>query len=175
MRKIAVIIMIVASLLGLLSSCSPQFYINKYCPKVKDSIRVERITKDSLVYRDSIIKEPGEVIRITDSLPCPDAIYEKKGKKGSIRIQIKDSIITGECIIDTTEIAIDWIEHHKKEFVSYYRSQVHQITVKAPKTGFQRVKDWVFWLLIAYVVFRIVRWILKLTGKWPFPIVKRSG
>jgi hypothetical protein len=171
MRYILLILSIV-----LLGSCSQQYYINKYCPKVKDSIRVERVVEDSLVYRDSIIKEPGEVITVTEKVPCPDMKVEKKGKKGSIKIEIKDSIMTGECIIDTTEIAFNWIEHHKKEFVSYFRSQVHQVTVKAPKTVFQKVKDWIFWLFIVYVIFRITRWILKRTGYWPFPLqIKRSG
>jgi hypothetical protein len=179
MKRIIPILILVASLSGLLSSCSPQYYVNKYCPKVKDSIHVERIVRDSLVYRDSIIKEPGEIITIVDSVPCPDMKYEKKGKKGSIKVEIKDSVMTAECIIDTTEIAVDWIEHHKKEVSSYFRSQVHQVTAKAPKSVFQKVKDWIFWLFIVYVIFRIARWILKLTGYWPFPLkikrIKRSG
>jgi hypothetical protein len=158
----------------LMTSCSQQYYVNKYCPKVKDSIRVEKITKDSLVYRDSIIKEPGEVITIHDSVPCPDMKYEKKGKKGSIKVEIKDSVMTAECIIDTTEIAFNWIEHHKKEFVSYFRSQVHQVTVKAPKTGFARFKDWWFYVTAILIVLRITLFILKKTGTFPISI-KRSG
>jgi hypothetical protein len=157
----AVWLLLVGLLVLLLASCSPSYYINKYCPKVKDSIRVETVTKDSLVYRDSIIKEPGEIITVTDSVPCPDMKYEKKGKKGSIRVEIKDSVMTAECIIDTTEIAISWIEKHKKELTSYYRSQVHQITIKAPKTGFQRFKDWWFWITAILIVLGITYRILK--------------
>ena len=176
MKRIIHILILVASVLGLLSSCSQECYVNKYCPKVKDSVSVIREVKDSLVYRDSIIKEPGEVITVHDSVPCPDMVIEKKGKKGRVRVQIKDSIMTAECIIDTTEIALTWIEHHKKELVKYYRDVTHVVTVKAPKNLFQKVKDWVFWIVVAYFVFRLIRWILKMAGKWPFPLpIKRSG
>ena len=169
MRSLLIFVLV---LIGL-SSCSKQYYIDKYCPKVKDSIRTERITNDSLVYRDSVIKEPGEIITVTEFIPCPDIKVEKKGKKGSIKIEIKDSILTGECIIDTTEIAFNWIEHHKKEFVSYFRSQVHQVTIKGPKTGFARFKDWWFYISCILIVLWITFKILKATGKLPVTI-KRS-
>lgn len=173
-NKFALLMGLIFLLALLLCSCNRQYYIDKYCPKVKDSIRVERVVEDSLVYRDTVIKEPGEIITVTDSVPCPDMKIEKKGKKGSIRIEIKDSVLTGECIIDTTEVAFNWIEHHKKELVGYFRSQVHQVTVKAPKTGFARFKDWWFWITAILIALLITIKILKLTGNFPISI-KRSG
>lgn len=159
------------ALAALLSSCSPNFYC-KRCPAiVKDSVHVEY--RDSIVKKDSIIKEPGETIRITDTIPCPDMKIEKMGKKGHFKIEIKDSVLTGECVIDTTEIAISWLEHHKKEIAKYYHSERIKVVEKAPKIGFGRFKDWWFYITCILILLAIVRWILRLTGKWPFPI--KSG
>lgn len=147
-----------------LCSCSNEFYC-KHCVTttvIKDSSHTE--VKDSLAKRDTTIFIPGEVIWIHDSMPCPDIKIEKKGKQGSFKIEIKDSVLTGECIIDTAQVSISWLEHHKKEIIQKFHNEFKAVVVKVKeeRTWWTWLRYPQSWACLSIIFIFIVRFILKL-------------
>lgn len=152
-------------LAAFLSSCSSNFYC-KHCPKraVKDSVHVE--LRDSIVPRDSIVLIPRDSFTIVfkDSVPCKDFEATKQDSKGNkATVTVHNGELHVDCKCEDAKIKLQWFEHHYKQIIANYHSEVNTITAK--KTGFQRFKDYYFWttaiLLALFITYRI----LKVTGR----------
>lgn len=162
-----IIILILFSLV-VFSSCSRNFYCKRCPPVVKDSI--VQVVKDSIVHHDSIVYTPADTVTITDTVPCQDFKKEFHGDRSYIKVVVKDSIMTAECICEAIETKLRWYEYWHKEILKSYHSELRTIYEKRLKTGFARFKDWWFYVTAIIIVFLVVRRVLKLLGKWPFPL-----
>lgn len=89
MRKLAVTLMIVASVLGLLSSCSPEFYCSK-CPTItKETTTIH----DTTIIRDTVIKIEERTLAIRDTVPCDDFELNKDSGGVKIKVLVKNKFI----------------------------------------------------------------------------------
>ena len=90
--------------------------------------KINTITKDSIVYRDSTIRIPGETITDTLRIECDEnnkpVLKDRqgntlnkrkvKGEKGNMTTTLLDSgIIANTCDIDSASVAFRWNETHR--------------------------------------------------------------
>lgn len=98
----AIIIIILLSL----TSCNPaKWCAKRFPPSVSE---IEKIEIKEIV-RDSIIYIPGDSVIIVDSILCPEKInksFSKSSSKATIKVDIKDNIITAEAVCDSLEKVI---------------------------------------------------------------------
>ena len=149
-----------------LFSCSPDFYC-KRCPiKIHDTVITT--VKDTTILRDTIIKVEADTLILIDSVPCKDFVKEVSNARTKIKIQVKDNLLTASCICKALELKAQLRDHYHSESTLHSRVEVRQ--VKAPKTGFQRFKDWFFWIVCVVVIISILRRILIYYHKLPFKL-----
>ena len=159
-----VVLCVILSLL--LSSCSPNFYC-KRCPSItKDSIFIKET--DSVVVHDTILKFKSDTAIIHDTVPCGDFIKEFHSGRASIKVKVKDSILTAECICDGIEAKLRYYEYFHKQILKSYHTEQRTAFVKK-KTGFGRFKDWWFWISSILLALGITRFILKTYTKLQIP------
>jgi hypothetical protein len=168
----------------LMTSCSVQQMNNYHCKRcpTKDSISIVKERHDSIIRELVADTVPGDTIRDTVKVPCKDFKYHKETKRQKVTIEVKDGEMTQETICK------EW------EFKYWVTTTITTLTEKTvtiyegkKKTAFGRFIQrwfgwfgyWQSWVCIGYVLFRLAKWILKLTGYWPFPLkikrIKRSG
>lgn len=101
-----------------LSGCVSEKRRAKICQTCP--VRIEKITRDSIVQKDSIITIQGEVLRDTIKIECdelnrPVISYKRplKGRLGRMEVSRPDlSTLVSTCIIDSQAVAITWQERH---------------------------------------------------------------
>lgn len=114
---------------------------------------VNTIVKDSVVYKDSLIKVyvppvvvPGDTVKLTEKVPCPETQWKGQSKSKSGRTQVAAEINNGtlnvECftdsllhVQDSLEQVITKMSRYKQEIVT-----ISSVEYKMP---------WWGWLLIA--------------------------
>ena len=102
-----------------MSGCISERKRAKICQSCQ--VTVERVTRDSIVVRDSIITIQGEVLRDTIKIECDGnnqpVISIKRPLKGRLaRMEVSRpdvNTIVSECIVDSQAVAIRWYETHK--------------------------------------------------------------
>jgi hypothetical protein len=91
----------------LLSSCSLEKRLAKYCPlcPIETTTVIERV--DSTI----TVEVPGDTVTVTDSLYCDSLgnvrmirIHELENENMSIRTRIINNVLTTDCISDTVYI-----------------------------------------------------------------------
>lgn len=85
-------------LMGLLTSCSHDYYVNKYCPKVKDSTRVEIVKHDTTIFTLVTDTIPADTLKLLIKVPCADFEITKETKRQKVTIKVKDGVLTEEAI-----------------------------------------------------------------------------
>jgi hypothetical protein len=94
-------------ILLLLSSCSLERRLEKYCPLCVQESKIETIIE----YRDTTIEIPGETVTIVDSLYCDslgnivsrfgDILKDKNGKILSLETRLRNNVYYSRAKVDT--------------------------------------------------------------------------
>jgi hypothetical protein len=94
-------------ILLLLSSCSLERRLEKYCPLCVQETKIETIIE----YRDTTIEIPGETVTIVDSLYCDslgnvvsrfgDILKDKNGKILSLETRLRNNVYYSRAKVDT--------------------------------------------------------------------------
>jgi hypothetical protein len=94
-------------ILLLLSSCSLERRLEKYCPLCVQESKTETIIE----YRDTTIEIPGETVTIVDSLYCDslgnvvsrfgDILKDKNGKILSLETRLRNNVYYSRAKVDT--------------------------------------------------------------------------
>jgi hypothetical protein len=94
-------------LLIVLSSCSLQKRLEKYCPLCVQETKTETIIE----YRDTTIEIPGETVTVVDSLYCDslgnvvskfgDILKDKNGKILSLETRLRNNVYYSSAKVDT--------------------------------------------------------------------------
>jgi hypothetical protein len=108
----------------------------------KDSTGVE------IYYKDTIVKTPAKVVRIHDTVPCPEADYsaQKKDSTGKLtaKVTLKKGVLNVECNVDSLQQRITWLE--KNQFTLKTKNTVKEIPVQVEVPKWY-VPNWLKWLL----------------------------
>ena len=150
-------------ILLLLSSCSLERRLEKYCPLCVQE--TETITE----YRDTTIEIPGETVTIVDSLYCDslgnvvskfgDILKDKNGKILSLETRLRNNVYYSRAKVDTVYKTIKGNTVYKKEVV-YLKGK-----------DIKYIPSWVIFLsylggisliiIILYLTFKIIQKRLK--------------
>jgi hypothetical protein len=94
-------------LLIVLSSCSLQKRLEKYCPLCVQETKTETVIE----YRDTTIEIPGETVTVVDSLYCDslgnvvskfgDILKDKNGKILSLETRLRNNVYYSRAKVDT--------------------------------------------------------------------------
>lgn len=146
-------------ILLLLSSCSLERRLEKYCPLCVQE------TKTITEYRDTTIEIPGETVTIVDSLYCDslgnvvskfgDILKDKNGKILSLETRLRNNVYYSRAKVDTVYKTIKGNTIYKKEVI-YLKGK-----------DIKYIPSWVIFLsylggilltlLLIYIVYRIIK------------------
>jgi len=140
-------------ILLLLSSCSLERRLEKYCPLcVKESI---------IEYRDTTIEIPGETVTIVDSLYCDslgnvvsrfgDILKDKNGKILSLETRLRNNVYYSRAKVDTVYRTIKGnkeVIYLKGKDIKYVPSTINFLAYIG---GISLI------LLLIYIVYRIIK------------------
>ena len=165
-----------------LSSCSRNFYC-RHCPPetVKDSVFFE--IHDSAVVHDTTIVVKSDTAIIHDSVPCADFKRVFHSGRASIEVEVKDSVMTAECVCDGIEAKLRWYEKFHQQVLNRFHSEQRTAITRVKVSWFAY---WQSWLCLALLLFIFIKGILRRFGlrfafvpAFPFitvvPIIKKSG
>ena len=147
------------AILLLLSSCSLERRLEKYCPLCVQE------TKTITEYRDTTIEIPGETVTIVDSLYCDslgnvvskfgDILKDKNGKILSLETRLRNNVYYSRAKVDTVYKTIKGNTIYKKEVI-YLKGK-----------DIKYIPSWVIFLsylggilltlLLIYIVYRIIK------------------
>jgi hypothetical protein len=154
-------------ILLLLSSCSLERRLEKYCPLCVQESKTETIIE----YRDTTIEIPGETVTIVDSLYCDslgnvvsrfgDILKDKNGKILSLETRLRNNVYYSRAKVDTVYRTIKGNTIIKDKVV-YKKGR--EIKVKY-------IPSWVIFfaylggisliILLIYLTFKIIKKYLK--------------
>ena len=146
-------------ILLLLSSCSLERRLEKYCPLCVQE------TKTITEYRDTTIEIPGETVTIVDSLYCDslgnvvskfgDILKDKNGKILSLETRLRNNVYYSRAKVDTVYKTIKGNTIYKKEVI-YLKGK-----------DIKYIPSWVIFLsylggilltlLLIYIAYRIIK------------------
>ena len=154
-------------ILLLLSSCSLERRLEKYCPLCVQESKTETVIE----YRDTTIEIPGETVTIVDSLYCDslgnvvskfgDILKDKNGKILSLETRLRNNVYYSRAKVDTVYKTIKGNTIIKDKVV-YKKGR--EIKVKY-------IPSWVIFfaylggisliILLIYLTFKIIKKYLK--------------
>jgi hypothetical protein len=154
-------------ILLLLSSCSLERRLEKYCPLCIKESKTETVIE----YRDTTIEIPGETVTIVDSLYCDslgnvvsrfgDILKDKNGKILSLETRLRNNVYYSRAKVDTVYRTIKGNTIYKKEIV-YKKGR--EIKVKY-------IPSWVIFfaylggisliIILIYLTFKLIKKYLK--------------
>jgi hypothetical protein len=154
-------------ILLLLSSCSLERRLEKYCPLCVQESKTETVIE----YRDTTIEIPGETVTIVDSLYCDslgnvvskfgDILKDKNGKILSLETRLRNNVYYSRAKVDTVYRTIKGNTIIKDKVV-YKKGR--EIKVKY-------IPSWVIFfaylggisliILLIYLTFKIIKKYLK--------------
>jgi hypothetical protein len=146
-------------LLIVLSSCSLERRLEKYCPLCVQE------TKTVIEYRDTTIEIPGETVTVVDSLYCDslgnvvskfgDILKDKNGKILSLETRLRNNVYYSRAKVDTVyrtikgnTITKDRVVYKKGKDVKYIPSWVNFLAYIG---GISLI------IIILYLIFRIIQ------------------
>jgi hypothetical protein len=154
-------------ILLLLSSCSLERRLEKYCPLCVQESKTETIIE----YRDTTIEIPGETVTIVDSLYCDslgnvvsrfgDILKDKNGKILSLETRLRNNVYYSRAKVDTVYRKIKGNTIYKKEIV-YKKSKDIKVKYIPSYINFL---SWVGGIALFILLLVILNKILKIHTK----------
>ena len=121
------------------------------------------VEKIVYVKKDSLVKAPGDSVKIHDTIPCPGVAYHKEAvsKTGSTKatVDIRNGELNVECKTDSLQARIEWLEANGTKTIT--KTQTTTIIPPAER----HIPKWVWWLVTIvtlYVSAKIMIWRYKL-------------
>lgn len=126
----------------IMSSCSRDYYINKYCPKVKDSTRVDVIRKDTTIFTEVIDTIPADTLKYFIKVPCQDFEVTKENGRNKTTIKVVNGNLELESICKEWEYKY-WVSKTISTLSEKtFHQEVRLIKNSDPKT----FKNWLSYL-----------------------------
>lgn len=115
----------------------------------KDSVRIEYKIKDT------VIRIPGDTVRLQTKVPCPDADWhgEVKGNKTSVKASLKNGELNVDCHSDSLNLRIQYLEKELTNRNVSVTTNTIEVPVNVPKPY---IPKWVWYLL--FYSFGITLW-----------------
>jgi hypothetical protein len=152
------------TLAALLTSCVTEKACSKYWTEGrKDSVYVH----DTITIRDTLIKIEERTLTIRDTVPCNDFEIKKdsNGVKVLLKVINKRLSLTATC--QALEIRLRLYDKVRTMYRSTELTKV--VKLRGEKTGFQRFKDYWFWISISILATVIAMKVLKTYAKFKLP------
>jgi hypothetical protein len=150
-------------ILLLLSSCSLERRLEKYCPLCVKEIKTETIIE----YRDTTIEIPGETVTIVDSLYCDslgnvvsrfgDILKDKNGKILSLETRLRNNVYYSRAKIDTVYRTIKGNTVYKKEIVYKKGKDIKVKYIPSWVIFLAYLGGILFIVLLLYVIIKIIK------------------
>lgn len=148
----------------LLTSCVTE----KACSKYWTDNRVDSIyVHDTTVIRDTLIKIEERTVTLHDTVPCDDFEVNKDSNGVKIKVKVKNKVLTATASCAALEIKLRMYD--KIRTMYHHRNQTRIVKLKGEKTGFQRFKDYWFWITLTIIVTVIIMKLLKTYAKFKLP------
>lgn len=145
----------------LLTSCVTQ---RKCAAKFPPQITSTTIIKDSVVYRDTTITVPGDTVTFTDSIPCPDVVYEKtqKSEKGTVKatVKIKDGKISVKCEVDSLNMVIRNLQYRLRT-IEKEKTIAVQVPVLKKTPWWKSALQLIYGIVIAAILLVVFLWLYR--------------
>lgn len=148
-------------LLIVLSSCSLQRRLDKYCPLCVQESKTETIIE----YRDTTIEIPGETVTIVDSLYCDslgnvvskfgDILKDKNGKILSLETRLRNNVYYSSARVDTVYRTIKGNTIYKNKIVYLKGKDVKYIPSWVVFLAY--LGGILLTLLLIYIIYRIIK------------------
>ncbi len=155
-------LLIILGLVFTLGSCSQEFYC-KHCPTTT-TVTTDTVHTIDTVEVEKRIVIPADTVTLHDSIPCPDYDKTEKGKRGTVRVTIKDHKLTAECICDSIEMKL-------KQLTIIDKMHTRRNEVKVIEKAVPRKQSWwnktmiiggyilsvIILLAVAYGIYRLLK------------------
>lgn len=152
-------------ILLLLSSCSLERRLEKYCPLCVQETKTETVIE----YRDTTIEIPGETVTVIDSLYCDslgnvvsrfgDILKDKNGKILSLETRLRNNVYYSRAKVDTVYKTIKGNTIYKKEVIYLKGKNVKYIPSWAIFLSY--VGGISLIIILLYFVFKLIKKRLK--------------
>lgn len=149
-------------ILLLLSSCSLERRLEKYCPLCIQESKTETVIE----YRDTTITVPGETITLTDTLYCDslgniisklgDFIVQKDGTILRLERKLSNNIYTTKATADTVYVNVKGNTIYKKDIVYKKGRDVKVKYIPSCVIFLSYVGGIVLIILILYIIKRLI-------------------
>ncbi len=147
----------------MLSSCSLERRLEKYCPLCVQETKIETIIE----YRDTTIEIPGETIVIIDSLYCDslgnvmssfgDILKDKNGKILSLETRLRNNVYYSRAKVDTVYKTIKGNTIYKKEIVYKKGKDIKVKYIPSWVIFLAYLGGILFIVLLLYVIIKIIK------------------
>jgi hypothetical protein len=101
-------------------------------------VQIETVTKDSIIFKDHYVtiqvpptRIPGDTVKLTDTVPCPDAQWKGSKKSKSGRTTVSASLDKGLLSIDC---AVDSLLHENDSLKAVVKNMESYKTVATTET-----------------------------------------
>lgn len=149
------------------TSCSKDYFVNKYCPKIKDSTHVEVIRHDSTIITEIRDTVPADTLKMLIKVPCADFEIVKENKRQKVTIKVKDGVLVEEAICKEWEFKYFVSKTVSTLTEKTFHQEVRLISEKVKKTFWHWLGYWESWLCIAFVFMFLLFKIFRLLGLKP--------
>jgi hypothetical protein len=154
-------------ILLLLSSCSLERRLEKYCPLCVQESKTETIIE----YRDTTIEIPGETVTIVDSLYCDslgnvvsrfgDILKDKNGKILSLETRLRNNVYYSRAKVDTVYRTIKGNTIIKDKIVYKKGREIKVKYIPSWVVFFAYLGGISLIILLIYLTFKIIKKYLK--------------
>jgi hypothetical protein len=154
-------------ILLLLSSCSLERRLEKYCPLCVQESKTETIIE----YRDTTIEIPGETVTIVDSLYCDslgnvvsrfgDILKDKNGKILSLETRLRNNVYYSRAKVDTVYKTIKGNTIIKDKIVYKKGREIKVKYIPSWVVFFAYLGGISLIILLIYLTFKIIKKYLK--------------
>ncbi len=151
----------------MLSSCSLERRLEKYCPLCVQESKTETIIE----YKDTIIKVPGETVTLVDSLYCDslgniisklgDFIIQKDGTITKLERKLKNNTYTTNAIVNTVYVPVQGKIVFKKEIVFKKGKNIKVKYIPSWVIFFAYLGGISLIIILIYLTFKLIKKYLK--------------
>jgi hypothetical protein len=152
------------TLAALLTSCATEKACSKYWTESrKDSVYIH----DTITVRDTLIKIEERTLTIHDTVPCNDFEINKDSNGVKILLKVINKRLSLTATCEALEIRLRLYDKVRSIYRSTELTKV--VKIKGDKTGFQRFKDYWFWITISILATILAMKLLKTYAKFKLP------